>query len=368
MLRITGVQTTIAQLPVQPPVKTAIHDIRSIDAVVIQVSSNRPTSRGQSYIFAFGLHRAQALQQLVMDLGGIIQGKNPLEIRSLWQTMWEAINFLGHKGAAVMALAGIDVALWDLAGRHYGVPVFRLLGGQQRPVEVYASGGLWLSHSEEQLQADLSYFIDRGYRGVKLRVGSPDIQRDVYRSERVRDFIGPERKLLVDANQSWDRERALSFIEAAARYNLYWFEEPFPFDDRDSYHWLAQRTAVPIAAGETEYSRFGARDWLDTGVRVFMPDLERIGGITEWLRAADMLSTFGINVSPHLFLEYSVHLMAAVPNGFIAEDMHSPTCSWTDDLFANPLQVQDGYVIPREEPGFGLSLQPVLQDRLDSQL
>lgn len=368
MLTVTGVQTTLERLPVDPPVKTAIHDIRNIDTVVIQVSTNRPGVKGQSYLFAFGQHRARALEALVLDLAGVINGRNPLEIRALWEDMWESINFLGHKGAAVMALAGIDTALWDLSGKYHGAPVFQLLGGKGDPVQVYASGGLWLSHDDQDLRNDLKYFLERGYQAVKLRVGSSDIRRDVERTERVREIIGPDRKLMVDANQSWGREQALAYWEAAAGCDLFWFEEPFPFDDRDSYRWLSERVTVPIAGGETDYSRFGARDWLDAGLRVFMPDLERIGGVTEWMRVADLCSVFGINVSPHLFLEYSVHMMAATPNGFIAEDMHSPTSSWTDGLFANPVQVEDGYVVPRRDPGFGLVLQRAIQDRLDAQI
>ena len=368
MLQVTGVQTTIERLPVSPPVKTAIHDIRSIDTVVVQVSTNRPGVKGQSYLFAFGLERARALEALVHDLAGVIRGANPLEVRHLWQRMWESINFLGHKGAAVMALSGIDVALWDLRGKYFDAPVFRLLGGADAPLPVYASGGLWLSYTEEELRADLDDFLARGYRAVKLRIGSPEVATDVRRTRMVREYIGPDCKLLVDANQGWGRAQALAYAEAVRDCDLYWFEEPFPFDDRDSYRWLAQRTSIPLAAGETEYSRFGARDWLGTGISVFMPDLERIGGVTEWLRVADLLGAHGLAVSPHLFLEYSVHLMAAVPGGPILEDMHSRTSDWTDGLFEDPITIEDGCVVPPERPGFWLTLKRSSQDRLDSQL
>lgn len=367
MLKITGIQTIVEQIPVDPPVRTAIHDIHSVDTVVLQVSTSDPAIVGRSYVFAFGLHRANALRELVLDLADVVRDQDPREVRRLWQRMWASINFMGHKGAHMMALSGVDIALWDLVGRCYDAPVFRLLGGSADPLPVYASGGLYHDQTTDKMRSDLAFFIGEGFRAVKMRVGAARVEEDLERLALVREVLGPDRLVLADANQGWDRTQAEAFCRGVDAGSLYWLEEPFPFDDRDSYRWLAGRTSVPITAGETEYSRFGVRDWLDTGIRYFMPDIARIGGVTEWIRAADLLSTHGIKVAPHLYFEHSVPLMAAAPNGAIVEEMRNPASERTDALFENPLRSRDGYVSPIEEPGFGMVYKPHILDRLDEQ-
>lgn len=366
-MRITGVTTATAQIPVDPPVRTAIHDISTVDAVVINVSTTEATLAGQSYVFAFGARRAVAIRELVEDLAGVLHGQDPRCVRHLWQRMWASLNFLGRKGAQVMALSGLDIALWDLLGKYHDAPVHRLLGGSDEPIPVYASGGFYVNHSREKMQDDAEFFITEGFDAVKMRVGSTDVGRDLERVAFVRDRIGPRRALMVDANQGWDRRQAKAFCDGAEASDLYWIEDPFDFDDRDSHRWLAERTSIPIATGETEFTRFGARDWVDIGIRYFLPDVSRMGGVTEWMRAADLLSTYGIDVASHLYFEYSVALLACCPNAVFAEQMRNPLSDRTDALFANPLRASGGTVTPRDAPGFGMQFADHIVERLAAQ-
>jgi len=247
-----------------------------------------------------------------------------------------------------------DLALWDHLGVLAGQPVLRPLGGGAAPIPEYLARG-WLSYSTDGLCAEAEVAVRAGIPGYKMKVGGGDVRTDVRRVEKVRAVLGAGRRLMVDANQRFDLRAALEMAEALKDLGVTWLEEPVLTDDLEALRELGRRSPVPLAAGENEYTRYGFRTLLETRALAYaQPDVQRVGGVTEWLRAATLAGAAGLPVTPHLAHELHVHLMAAAPNAFWVEffDWAPP------DLFAQCAVVQDGAIAPPERPGFGVAFNP----------
>jgi L-alanine-DL-glutamate epimerase-like enolase superfamily enzyme len=268
--------------------------------------------------------------------------------------MWREINFLGHKGVTIFGLAAIDWACWDIRGRAQGMSVGRMLGRARDRVPAYASGGLWASMSIDELQAEAKGFVAEGFKAVKMRIGLPEIAVDLERVAAVREAIGASIGLMVDANQGLTVNHAIRLGRGLEKYNLVWFEEPVQAYDLAGSARVAAALDTPIASGETEYARYGFQDMLERGsADILMPDLERVGGVSEWLKVANMAAALDIPVSPHIFTEHSLQLCAVAANVHYTE--HMP---WFTELFQERMEMVDGDIIIPDRPGMGFSFNP----------
>ncbi|MBI4637477.1 MAG: mandelate racemase/muconate lactonizing enzyme family protein [Candidatus Rokubacteria bacterium] len=349
-MKITRVRPHLLSLPLPRPVKTAVHDIRTVDTVLVEMETDGGAT-GVGFCFAFGRHRARALHALVEDLIPLYQGADPRAARALHESAWRAINFVGHAGVAVMALSAVDTACWDLAAQSAGAPLFRLLGGGRSRIPAYASSGLWLDYSADELVAEAQRFLAKGHRAMKMRLGRTPAE-DLDRVRLVREAVGPGVRLLADVNQGWDEPTALRVGRALEPFELYWLEEPLPYEDLEGCARVAAALRTPIATGETDYGSLGMRRHLELrAADILMPDLQRMGGVTGFLKAATLCEAFHTPVSSHLFMEASAHLLATAPNGLILEHM-----DWWQELFEDPLTLVDGEVLLPERPGIGLGL------------
>ena len=211
-------------------------------------------------------------------------------------------------------LSAVETPLWDLLGHQLNAPVWLLLGLNTTKLPAYGSGG-WLSYSDEELADQVASYLRRGFAGVKIKIGGPSVDWDVQRVLDVRRAIGPERKLMVDANQGLTLNRALRTARRLEDCPIDWLEEPFPKDDVESYCRLARATEIPLAAGEREFGGAGIRRLVEgRAVSVVQPDLMRVGGVTGWRLAASLAEVSRLKVAPHFYKEYDVHLAAGVPN------------------------------------------------------
>jgi L-alanine-DL-glutamate epimerase-like enolase superfamily enzyme len=331
-------------------VRTAVHDIRTVDTVLVVLETDAGAS-GTGYCFAFGPRRARSLFALVEDLAPLYEGQDPAAAPALFQKAWSSLNFIGHAGVAVMALSALDTACWDLAAQRANLPLFRYLGGTRDRVPTYASSGLWLDYSIDELLREAEKFLQEGHRAMKMRLGRP-LREDVERARRLREAIGPDVKLLADANQGWDEATAIRAGRALEPFDLYWLEEPLPYEDVEGHARVAAALVTPLASGETEYGPLGMKRYLEhRAADILMPDLQRMGGVTGFMKAAALCEAFHTPVSTHLFVEASVHALAAAPNGLILEHM-----DWWQELFAEPLRVVAGDVVLPQRPGIGLRL------------
>lgn len=353
-MKITGLRTAQVEVPFERPIRTAIHHIAGVNCVLVWLDTDAGVT-GEAYMFAFGRRRTDVLEAMAKGLAPVVIGRDAADIQAIWQAMWADINFLGHKGITLFALSAIDAALWDIAGKAQGKSVARLLGRMREKVPAYASEGLWVSSSIDELQAEAKGLVAKGFRAVKMRFGKPRFEEDVERAAAVREAIGPGIALMADANQGLTVNHAIRLGRAIERYNLTWFEEPVPAYDLDGHARIAAALDTPIASGETEYAVPGFADMIARrSADILMPDLQRVGGISEFMKVGAMAQAAGIPVSPHIFTEQSLQLCGAIANVNYAE--HMP---WFVPLFRERMEMDaEGNLLIPDRPGLGFSFDP----------
>ena len=311
-MKITAVRTRKVIIPFDEPIGTSIHRITGVSAVLVWVETDEGIT-GESYLWAIGPHRLGVLEAMVALLGERMIGKDPRDTMARFDEMWDEINFLGHKGVSIFGIAAIDCACWDILGKSLNASVSRLLGRRRDRITAYASGGLWASRSLSELEDEARTLVANGFKAVKMRIGKPDIGEDVERVAAVQAAIGPGIKLMADANQGLDVNHAIRLGRKLEPMDLVWFEEPVQAYDLEGSARVAAELDTPIASGETEYARYGFRDMLERkSADILMPDLERVGGVTEWMRVASMAAAYDVPVSPHIFTEQSPALWGRV--------------------------------------------------------
>lgn len=282
-------------------------------------------------------------------------GKDPLRTEELWQLM-----YMGDtrkpvaKGEFIEAMSSVDTALWDLKGKALGQPAWRLAGGAQDHVWVYAAGGYYEDGKGiPELCQELEGFAAEGFRAVKMKIGWPGItlRQDAERVKAVRKALGPEIELMIDANNAWDATTAIRFARMVEDAEPYWFEEPVHADDLEGAAKVAAALDMPVASGENEFTRWGFRDLIERGgAEIVQADPNKCGGISEWLKIAAMASAHHLPMAPHGNAPVGCCCVAAVSNGLITESYpvaHS-------NPFMGPPDFRDGYIYMSEEPGLGI--------------
>jgi mandelate racemase len=305
---------------------------------------------GRSYLFGIGKHNLAPIARLVEAMAQMIQGDAlaPFDIEKKLRGRYA---LLGVHNIVLFAMSGIDMAAWDAAAQSQGLPLARLLGGTPRPIPAYNSNGLGLLPLGE-LETQANQLVEEGFRAIKLRLGRPDAQADLEALRAVKSAIGPGVTLMVDFNQ------ALSVTEAIRRGRMideeggvYWIEEPVRADDFAGCARVAREVATPIQIGENFMGPEQMAQAIAAGASDYvMPDAERIGGVTGWMRAAALAQAAGLEMSSHLFPEASCHLLSVTPTGHWLEYMN-----WADAILEQPLQVRDGSFDVPERPGIGMS-------------
>lgn len=357
-MKIAKLSTIRAEVPLARPIRTAIHDIRSVGALLVFIDAGDGLV-GEGYLFAPGTRQLGVFDEMVQSFAPGLVGADPEMSEALWRRLWSDINFYGHKGIAVFALSAVDMALWDLRGKALGRPIHRLLGGCRSLVPTYASGGLWLGSGVDELVAEARSFVAAGFRAMKMRLGKKRLEEDVERVRAVRQAIGPDVALMADANQGFTVDHAIRLGRRLEEFGLAWFEEPVPAWDLDGSARVAAALDTPVASGETEYARYGFRDMLKAGAAdVLMPDLGRVGGVSEFVKVAHMADAVDLPVSSHIYTEQSLSLVAALGNATYLE--HMP---WFAGLFREKLELRDGLVVVPERPGFGFTFDPDAVER-----
>lgn len=353
-MTVTSVTSRILAVPHPRPVG----EQATLYHLVVEVATDEGVS-GIGPAFTWQSGQTRTVAAMVGALAPQVVGRDPFDTVGCWQRMWDAARFVGHKGVAIFALSAIDTALWDLKARALGLPLARLLGSARRTVPCYASGRLSLALSRDELVDEARRILDQGFTAMKMNVGLPSLAEDLRRVEAVRGAIGDGVRLMADANQRWTRLQALEAGRALEPYGLAWLEEPVAADDVEGLALVAQALATPVATGEQEYTKLGFRRLAEAGAAdVLMPDLQRSGGVTEWLKIAAIAEAWQMPISSHVFVEPHVHLMASIPNGLILE--HMPR--W-DDLLVEPIRVEAGHAHVPALPGLGVEFKPEVWER-----
>lgn len=342
--KITSVEAVTVRVPLDRPVAFATRLVEARDYTLVRVT----TDDGVSGIgFCYGGHRAGDLPtRAVVDLcGPVVLGEDPHRVEGLWQNMYQEGLLHGRAGAVMRAIGAVDIAMWDRNARAAGLPLYSFLGSyldRSEGVPAYASGGYYLEGKTEQGLADeVAGYVDEGFFAVKIKVGRLSAREDAARVEAVREAIGPDVLLMLDANNAWrDVPSAMQHMRRYEDYDPYWIEEPFTPDDIRSHAELAERTSITVATGEVEVGRWRHLELLSSGgAGILQTDAAVCGGITEWRRIAHAASCFGVAMSPHWFHDLHVHLVAASENGEFVE-------LFPDDSVLNFRRLLDRQLVP----------------------
>ncbi len=350
---IESVSTRLVEVPLSNPIGTAIHSIRSVGCVLVDVRSTDGVV-GQSYAFTINADRLRAFDEMITGLAEFaVVGADEHATEAIWHRLWGEINPTGHKGVTISAMSALDVACWDLVGRSLELPLHKLWGSCRESVPTYASSGLWLSYTLDELVAEAAAFVEQGFTAMKIRLGSERSADDVDRVRAVRSAIGNDVDLLADANQKFTAKQAIRLGRQLEGFNLVWFEEPVPAYDLAGHARVRDALDVPIASGETEYTRFGMQAMLDAGAAdILMPDLQRIGGYGEFRKASAAASAQNTPVSTHIFTEHSLCLAGSLQNCISVEHM-----DWFAPLFTESMELNsDGELVVPNRPGHGFTV------------
>ncbi|PMS32620.1 L-alanine-DL-glutamate epimerase-like enolase superfamily enzyme [Trinickia symbiotica] len=353
-MKITRLRTKVVQLPIDPPIQGITRPVKSADCVLTFLDTDEGIV-GEGLVLTLNNRRLGVVHQMIRDLEDLVIGLDPCLGGTLNARAWKDLNFLGYEGVTIIGLAALDGALWDLRAKAAGLNVAHLIGACRSSVPVYASGALWLGSSIDQLQRDAADLVARGFRAVKTRVGPTDPKRMFERVAAIREAIGPDIGLMVDANQQMTVKQAIHMGRMLEDLNLTWFEEPVACHDHAGEARISDALDVPIASGETVYTHRGILEMLQArSADILMPDLQRMGGPTEFLKAGHLCEAHNVPCASHLFTEMSLPLLATLPSGYYLE--HMP---WLEPIYRERVELdQDGHAIVPDRAGWGFSFDP----------
>jgi D-arabinonate dehydratase len=355
-MKITDVEAILISIPLRKPTSMSNRTVTSREYVVTRVHTDEGIT-GSAYTIGGSI----VLSGIAGVLKPVFLGADPFDTERLWDRAYKTSLTLGRKGAVIRALSTIDIALWDIKGKALGMPLYKLLGGFADRVPVYASGGYYRQGESFQEMADeMARLIERwGFKAIKVKVGALSFEEEVQRIQTLRRTVGDSVQIMVDANCAWNElTYARRIMRAFEEIGIGWFEEPVLPDNFRGSAELAALFETPIATGEQECTRWGFRDLIEhRAADILMPDVAVVGGVSEWMKVAALASAYDMPISSHYFHDFHVHLMAAIPNGLIAEYfLRDLDIMVFDEVVREPLLPADGYLTVPQRPGHGMEL------------
>jgi mandelate racemase len=347
-LTLRSIRATAVEIPMKLPLGTSAATVRAAPLLLIDVETEEGIT-GRSYLFCYLAAAAKAIAPLLAEVLRVVKG-DPLAPTDLWTKLARRFTLIGTQGVVRMAMSGFDMACWDALAIAAGKPLASLLGGVPRPIPAYNSNGLGLM-APEAAADEAEALLAGGFRAVKLRLGHPTLEADLAAVRAVRNRLSDSIAVMVDFNQALSVAEALRRGHALDGEGVYWLEEPIRHDDYRGYRKVARALSTPVQIGEN----FSLPHAMDEAIRAqacdyVMPDLERIGGVTGWQRAAALAAANGLEMSSHLFPEMSAHLLAVTPTCHWLEYV-----DWADAVLAEPLRIVDGNAVVSGRPGAGLA-------------
>jgi len=348
LLTFRAIHATAVEVPTTYALGTSRGVITKAPLLLIDLETEEGIV-GRSYLWSYFPAAAAAIAKMLEEVARVVDGER-LAPAELWRKLSERFALIGVQGTVRMAMAGFDVAAWDALAIAAGWPLATLLGSTPKRVPAYNSCGLGLM-PPDLLAQEAEKLLADGFRAVKLRLGYPTLKEDLVALHAVKKRLGNEIAVMVDYNQALTLAQALERGRALDQEGIYWLEEPIRHDDYAGYATLVRELKTPIQIGENFSESSAMAAALAAGAADYvMPDLERIGGVTGWLRAAALAATHRIEMSSHLYPEVSAHLLAATPTCHFLEYM-----DWADKILAEPLKIVDGFALAPQRPGNGLA-------------
>lgn len=356
-MRITRLESHLLRLPLQPPITPPLggDQFGRLDQVFMLVVHLDTDAGLRGLGFAYALQGGgRALQAIANDdLAPLVIGEDPLDHERLGHRVYWRLQSIGRRGLVAQAYSAVDLALWDLKGKAANLPLYKLLGGARESAPVYGSDTGWLWMNADEVIAAGKRYLEQGLAGIKVKVGGPNPNADADRLAQVREALGDDAWLGVDANQRYDYGTALAMGHLFEdELGIDWFEEPLSCEDIEGHVRLRSKLEIPIALGETLYGLDEFQRYLERGaVDVLQPDVTRVGGLTAWLKVAALAEQHHRPLAPHLLPEVAVHLACGLPRVTLVEYM-----PWLYPAFVEPPAIVDGQIRPPQRPGLGLDI------------
>jgi L-alanine-DL-glutamate epimerase-like enolase superfamily enzyme len=349
MSKIDRVEVLMVDLKPKVVRTDAIQSFVSQETPIVRIfADDGAIGTGYSYTIGTGGHAVVDL--IVRHLAPRLIGRDPTEIEAIWRDLFFHTHATAVGPITALALAAIDTALWDMKCVRAGQPLHVEAGGAQRSLPVYSTEGGWLHIETPALVEDALAMKARGFGGAKIKVGRPP-KDDVRRLAAVRDAVGDDFEIMVDANQALTIDEAIRRARLYEPFDLAWFEEPMPAEDMGGHIRLSNATTLPIAVGESLYSLQHFREYLQHGAcSIVQVDVARIGGITPWLKTAHLAEAFNVAVCPHFLMEIHVALACATPQGRWVEYIPQ-----LDTITTTGMRIENGRAFPSSTPGLGIA-------------
>lgn len=350
MSEVKSIDAKLYRIPLAEVLSDAKHgDHTHFELITVTLTlKNGRVGVGYTYTGGWGGHAIHAM--IVHDLTPFLLGKDSADIESLHEGMQWHVHYVGRGGVASFAIAALDIALWDIRGKEAELPLWKMSGGESDRCKAYC-GGIDLNFSEKKLLENISGYLDRGVNGIKIKVGRENLKEDVERVRKVRQHMGPDIALMVDANYAMDVSTAIEAANEFAPYDLLWFEEPIIPEDLQGYRRIGHESAIPLAMGENLHTvhEFD-QACRHAGLSYLQPDAATCGGITSWLRAARLGARSGLEVCSHGIQELHVGLLSGQPGAGWLEIHSFPI----DEYTKRPLVIENCLAVASNEAGTGV--------------
>lgn len=347
-LTVRAIRTTAVEVPMKHVLGTSQAAVRAAPLLLVDLDTEEGIT-GRAWLFCYVSAAAAAIASLMAEVERAVKGE-AVAPAALAAKLQKRFTLVGVQGVVRMAMAGFDVACWDALAIAAGQPLARFLGGAPRPIRAYNSNGLGLM-PPAKLADEAEELLEGGFGALKLRLGHATLAEDLAALDAVRKRIPGGIHIMVDYNQALSVAEALHRGRALDAAGVYWLEEPIRHDDYEGNARLARELATPVQIGENFSHPTAMQAALAAGACDYvMPDLERIGGVTGWMRAAAIASSHGVEMSTHLFPEVSAHLMAVTPTAHWLEYV-----DWAAPILREPIAIVDGHAVIPERPGHGMA-------------
>ena len=361
-MKITRVQTLLVSYPMGEEMRDSRLAFSSRSSLLVKMETDGGIV-GWGESAAYGGPLRSTASVIEQELAPYLIGEDPLYPERHWDRIYQGTIMRGRRGLIIAAMSGLDVALWDILGKACGRPLYQLLGGARDRMRAYASGGFYSdSKGRRELAAEMASYVKQGFTAVKMKIGGLSPKEDLERIRAVREAIGPQVELMVDANCAYTPKQAMALAQRMEELDIAWFEEPVSCDDPDGSAQLAAFTSIPIDGYESEFSRFAFRDLIvKRAVDIVQPDCIWSGGITECRKIAAIASAFNLPCVPHSFssavaMAANMHLIASIPNGYILEMDRNPN-PLREELIREPVRIDsESCVTMPQGPGLGIEI------------